>query len=142
MPTPLPTYSWQKAGTDLFVLNGENYLLVVDYMYLSRYPEVIHLKNTTSQSIIAALKSIFSRHGIPETILSDNGPQYASQEFADFASSYQFTHVTSSPHFPQSNGLAERKVKTVKALQKDSEYPYSALEKPLYPGVGDPQLNY
>ena len=125
IPSTLPQYPWQKIASDLFVLKGVNYLLVVDYF--SRYPEVVKLTTTTSSSIIQALKAIFSRHGIPETVVSDNGPQYSSQEFAEFASTYDFCHVTSSPHFPQSNGQAERGVKTVKTLLADSKDPYMAL---------------
>ena len=99
--TELPDFPWQRVGSDLFVLNGVSYLLVVDYY--SRFPEIVKLKTTTSASIIEALKTVFSRHGVPETLISDNGPQYASQEFTNFASSYKFCHVTSSPRFPQSN---------------------------------------
>ena len=73
------------------------------------------------------MKSVFSRHGIPETVVTDNGPQYSSQEFAAFANQYGFTHTTSSPHFPQSNGHAERAVKTVKKLLKGAEDQYLAL---------------
>ena len=73
-----------------------------------------------------ALKDI-SRFGIPETVVSDNGPQYSSQEFVGFASAYDFCHVTSSPHFPQSNIQAERTVQTVKKLLKESPDPHMAL---------------
>lgn len=127
IPTSLPDYPWQKVGSDLFTLQGINYIVIVDYF--SRYPEVmvIKLQTTTSQSIIVAMKSIFSRHGIPEMVVSNNGPQYSSQEFADFAKTYQFSHVTSSPHYPPSNGHAERRVKTVKRLLKDSDDPYLSL---------------
>ena len=83
MPSTLPDYPWQRIGTDLFTLDGTTYLLTTDYF--SRYPEVIKLTTTTSASIIAALKSIFSRYGIPERVVSDNGLQYSSQEFSDFA---------------------------------------------------------
>ena len=121
----LPEYPWQKVGSDLFTLKGVNYLVVSDYF--SRYPEVVLLKTTTSQSIITAMKSIFSRHCIPEVVISDNGPQYSSQEFADFATAYSFSHITSSPHYPQSNGHTERAVKTVKGLLKDSEDLYLSL---------------
>ena len=125
IPTSLPHHPWQKVGSDLFMRDGITYLLVVDYY--SRYPEVIQLKTTTTQSIIHALRSIFSRHGIPQILMSDNGPQYSSQEFAAFASQYGFTHTTSSPHYPQSNGLAERTVKTAKGLLKESTDPHLAL---------------
>jgi transposase InsO family protein len=82
----LPELPWQKVGSDLFTLNGINYLLVIDYF--SRYPELVKLTSTTSSSIMNALKSVFSRHGIPQVLVSDNGPQYASQEFASFARKY------------------------------------------------------
>ena len=68
IPSELPDYPWQRVGTDLFVVKGVNYLLIVDYF--SRYPEVIKLSSTTSSSVIKVLKSIFSRHGIPKTLLS------------------------------------------------------------------------
>ncbi len=123
--TALPEYPWQRAGTDLFTLNHNTYVLVVDYY--SQYPEAIQLRTTTSQGVITALKSIFARHGIPETLVSDNGPQYSSHEFAEFAELYGFVHSTSSPHYPQSNGHAERAVQTVKKLLKESPDPSLAL---------------
>ena len=123
--TQLPDYPWQRVGTDLFQLKGSTYIIVIDYF--SRYPEVIKLKGTTSGHVIEALKAVFSRHGIPETVVSDNGPQYSSQEFTDFARQYDFCHLTSSPLYPQSNGQAERGVQTVKGLLKEVDDPYMAL---------------
>ena len=105
--------------------NRANTVLVVDY--ISRYPEVLQLRSTTSSAIIRALTSIFTRHGIPEVLRSDNGPQYSSQEFAKFASSFEFNHITSSPRFPQSNGQAERTVQTVKRMLTNSEDLYIVL---------------
>ena len=125
MPTRLPDFPWQKVAMDLFTLDGFCYLIIVDYF--SRYPEFIKLRTTTSSSIIEAVKAVFSRHGIPETVLSDNGPQFSSMEFAKFASDYSFRHTTRSPHFPQSNGLAECIVQTVKNLLKGSSDPYLAI---------------
>ena len=55
------------------------------------------------------------------------GPQYTSQEFANFAESYDFCLVTSSPLYPQSNGHAERAFQTMKKLLKESRDPYMAL---------------
>ena len=123
--TPLPQYPWEKVATDLFEMDGKVYLLVVDYF--SRYMEVQTLSTTTSASIIQALKAIYSRHGIPTTVISDNGPQYSSEAFRFFSQEYNFNHVMSSPHYPQSNGLAERMVRTAKALLSKSSHPYLAL---------------
>ena len=125
MPTPLPNHPWEKVATDLFQLDGSNYLLVVDYF--SRYPEVIKLSSTTSKAVISSLKATFSRHGVPQVLMSDNGPQFDSSDMKEFATTYAFKHITSSPHYPQSNGLAERTVKTMKGLLKHTNDPYMAL---------------
>lgn len=125
MSTPLPSHPWERVAADLFQLKGLSYLVVVDYY--SRYPEVIRLGDTTSSSIVRTLKSVFSRHGIPTVFVSDNGPQFASAEMTQFASQYTFRHITSSPRYPQSNGLAERTVKTVKSIIQDAPDPYMAL---------------
>jgi len=76
----------------------------------------VRLTTTTSQNIIKFFSSIFSCHGIPDELISDNGLQYCSQKFKDFVKRYGFCHTTSSPYYPQGNGLAGRTVKTIKAL--------------------------
>lgn len=58
---------------------------------------------------------------------SDNGPQFSSEHFRRFAQEWGFDHITSSPHFPQSNGEAERAVRTIKGLLKKSSDRYLAL---------------
>ena len=124
LPTPLPTHPWEKVGSDLFELAGITYLLVVDYF--SRY-----LKSSNSQvlplRVITALKSKFSRHGVPQVLMSDNDPQYDSYEMKEFASTYGFRHITSSPQYPRRNGLGKRMVKMVKKLLKSSLDSYMAL---------------
>ncbi len=104
---------------------GEN-LLCVDYF--SKFPEIAKLTQTTSKT---ALKSIFARHGIPDEVVSDNGPQFSSAEFRVFSENWEFVHTTSSPGFPQSNGQSERTVQTVKNLLKKAQEsqrdPYTAL---------------
>eukprot|EP00731_Ephydatia_muelleri_P009750 Em0005g336a len=93
-----------------------------------RISEVIQLPSTTtSTKVISVLKSVFARHGIPEEFISDNGPQYSSQEMKEFALQYGFRHTTSSPHYPRDHGQAERAVKTVKSLLLDAEDPFLAL---------------
>ena len=89
MTATLPSHPWEKVASDLFNLDDSTYLIVVDY--LSRYPEVVQLKSTTSASVITALKSIFSRHGVPSVFMSDNGPQFVSQDMKEFAVSYGFS---------------------------------------------------
>ena len=110
----LPSYPWEKVASDLFELNKTTYLLVVDYF--SRFVEIQKLTSTTSKNVITVLKSIFARHGIPAALMTDNGPQFISNEMNQFSSAYGFHHVTSSPHYHQSNGQAELAVKTVKSL--------------------------
>ena len=79
------------------------------------------MSSTTTTNVISHLNSIFSRHGIPETVLSDNAPHYSSEQFAEFANQYEFSHITSSPKYPQSNGAAERAVRTIKDILKRSK---------------------
>ena len=73
------------------------------------------------------LKTVFARFGIPYTLVTDNGPQFISQEMKEFASSYDFQHTTTTPYYPQANGLAKRMVKTVKKLLEHSADPHKAL---------------
>jgi len=124
-PHEIPNRPWQKVGTDLFTHDGKNYLVVVDYA--SGYPELIQLLSTTSTAVIRSMKAIFARYGVPDVVMSDNGPQYSSKEFEEFALDWEFKHKTSSPHYPQSNGQAESAVKAMKSLVKKSKDLYKGL---------------
>lgn len=142
MPSELPERPWQKVGADLFTFKDGTYLLVVDYY--SRFVEIAKLTPTRSEDVVVHLKSIFARHGIPELFFSDNGPQFSSQYFKDFAIAYGFKHTTSSPKFAQSNGEAERHVQTVKRLLTKASDPYLALlayrSTPMANGYSPAQL--
>lgn len=113
MTYPVPDRPFYRVGADLFDCNGKSHIVVADYF--SNYPEVATLQTTSSKAVIAFLKTVFARHGVPCELISDNGPQFASSEFADFAKEWGFQHIT-SPHYPRSNGLAESSVKVVKGL--------------------------
>ena len=115
-PRPVPTRPWEKVGSDLFHLGGNNYIVITDYYSL--WPEVYQLKQATSASVISTMKDVFARHGIPTELVSDNGSQYKSAKFRRFSTEWNFEHNTSSPRYPKSNGLAESSVKTVKMMMK------------------------
>jgi hypothetical protein len=68
--------------------------------------------------VIEKLKIWFAVHGQPQQVYSDNGPQYSSMEFKKFVQELNFEHVTSSPKYPLSNGLAKRAVQIVKEILK------------------------
>ena len=142
IPSSLPQLPWQKVGTDLFEFRHKSYLLLVDYY--SRFIEIALLADTTAETIIRHTKSIFARHGIPEVVISDNGPQYSSEAYKVFANQYHFKHITSSPYYPQSNGEAERAVGTLKRMLEKEKDPYLALlayrTTPLQNGYSPAQL--
>ena len=129
LPSSLPDRLWSRLGMDLLELLGKkNYLLIVDYY--SMWMEVKLLSKPTSFAFIQQIKSVFAAQGIPDVVVSDNGPQFASYIFTEFATEYGFTHVMSSPKHPQTNGEAGRAVKTFKQLLKKNKDPYMAL--PMY----------
>ena len=143
IPHLVPDRPWQFVATDIFSLDNENYLVVADYY--SRYFEVERLRGLKASVIIHTMKAIFSRQGIPEKVVSDNGPNYASQEFTKFAKEWDFTHTTSSPYHPQSNGLAEKNGANCKMhpeeVEEEGKDPYlSILEYRNTPidGIGSP----
>ena len=109
----IPERPWQKLAADIMTLQGKDFLLVVDYY--SKYVELPLLQDKTADSEITALKSTFARHGIPEELICDNMP-FASHQMSRFAEDWGFKITTSSPEYPQSNGLAERNVQTIKQL--------------------------
>ncbi|KAK3738629.1 hypothetical protein RRG08_006727 [Elysia crispata] len=98
LASSFPDQPRSRVAMDLFELKGKTFLLVVDYH--SRWPEIRILDHLTSSAVITRLKSIFATHGIPDIVISDNGPQFASTEFQKFTKEYGFTHTTSSPRYP------------------------------------------
>lgn len=112
----IPGGPWEVLGLDVFNYKDSEWLLVVDYY--SKYIEVIKLENLMANTIIEKLKSIFARFGSPETIYSDNGTHFNNALFRRFADEWNFEFRTSSPRYPQSNGMVERHIGIVKHMFK------------------------
>ncbi|XP_055915549.1 uncharacterized protein K02A2.6-like [Eupeodes corollae] len=116
----VPKFPFEIVATDLFHFLGEEYIVLTDSY--SGFITFKKLKETTASNVIKFLKNIFAYHGIPKVLESDNGPQFSSVDFKNFAKLWQFDHRTSSPHHPRGNGLAERAVQTTKQLLKKCHY--------------------
>ena len=111
----VPSHPWHTLGMDLFTLDNRNYLIIADYH--SKYPVVHQLgTDSTSKTIAQITSNTFALFGVPNTIISDNGPQFVGQAFQELLKSYGVTHITSSPLHPKYHGFIERMIRTVKAL--------------------------
>ncbi|XP_046803785.1 uncharacterized protein K02A2.6-like [Lucilia cuprina] len=117
-PWPTPENAWERIHVDYGgPIEGYYFLVVVDAF--SKWPEIVPTKSITAQQTIDILNEIFSRHGLPRTIVSDNGTQFKSTPFQEFTTSRGIQQLLSSPYYPMSNGQAERFVDTFKrALKK------------------------
>ncbi|XP_064487305.1 uncharacterized protein K02A2.6-like [Ornithodoros turicata] len=119
-PVDWPTTgeNWSRIHLDYAgPVQGRMILVIVDSH--SKWIEAIPLRHATSESTVTSLRAVFSRFGIPRTLVTDNGTPFTSKEFAEFVRRNCITHLRSAPFHPQSNGLAERAVHTIKdALKK------------------------
>ena len=113
--TEVPPRAWHTIRTDLFTLEGSEYLVVADYY--PKYPFVRQIPNgqSNSHTVVKMPRQIFREQGISKVVRSDNGPHYSAQAFQDFARELAIQQVTSSPHYPGSNDFIESKVKSDKA---------------------------
>ena len=110
------------------------------FVYCSDYFELDLLPDTTSESVIKATKHHFARHGIADMV-TDNGPQYSSTQFAKFAHEWEFQHFTSSPLHSQSNGKSESAVKIAKNLVKKANQDNKDLHMSLLEWRNTPDAN-
>ncbi|UYV63288.1 K02A2.6-like [Cordylochernes scorpioides] len=110
----IPEFPWEKSAVDFMKVSGTSSILVVDYH--SKFVEIRKLSSKRETETIMQLKTIFRTHGIPRTLVSDNGPPFNSTGFKNFAQKYEFKHQTSSPKYPRSNGQVERTIQTIKGL--------------------------
>ena len=122
--TPLPSGPWLKIGADQLTFEGKEYMVITDYY--SRWIEIIYMgHDTTAKTTITKFKNVFVHWGIPQEVITDNGPQFRN-EFKAFADECGFIATTSSPKHPQSDGAAEKSVNIAKHILSQ-ESPMSAL---------------
>ena len=114
----LPNIPWHTIGTDLFTFENHEYLIIADYF--SKYPIIKKLHELSSQAIANFTSEIFSMFGVPNTVISDNGPQFVGKAYQSLIQSYGICHITSSPVHPKSHGFIERMIRTVKSLFRKS----------------------
>jgi len=105
------------------------YLLVIDAH--SKWPEIIEMKSTTATKTIDEMRKLFASHGLPEQLVSDNGPQFLSDEFATFSKMNGIKHIKSAPYHPATNGAAECLVQTFKKAMRAGEHE-GALTRNVY----------
>lgn len=117
IPHPIPDRPFQKIGVDICEYGAKSYLVVIDYF--SKWLELVPIKFKHSGEIITKLKVIFATHGIPEKMIADNVP-FGSMQLREFAKDWNFTIITRSPEYPQSNGQAEKAVGIAKGIIKKS----------------------
>lgn len=116
-PWEFPKKPWSRLHIDYAgPFMGHMFLIIVDAH--SKWLDVHPMHTATTQATVEKLRITFATHGLPDIIVSDNGTNFTSAEFADFVKSNGIKHVRSAPFHPSSNGLAERAVQTFKYAMK------------------------
>ncbi|XP_064463042.1 uncharacterized protein K02A2.6-like [Ornithodoros turicata] len=116
---PYPEKPWSRLHIDFGgPFKGHYFLVLVDAF--SKWVEVIPVTSPSATTTIACLRDIFATHGLPDTLVSDNGPAFVSSEYRAFLKRNNIRQLLILPYHPASNGAAERVVQTVKAKLKKS----------------------
>lgn len=118
IPHDIPNAPFEKTACDILDFKSQSYLAVVDFY--SKWIELVKLKGKTAHHVNIELLRLFAQFGIPHTIIADNMPM-GSYETKQFAKQHDIKIITSSPNFPQSNGMAERAVGICKNILRKSE---------------------
>ncbi|XP_063363538.1 uncharacterized protein LOC134652296 [Cydia amplana] len=112
-PWGIPVEPWHRLHVDYAgPFLGHMWLIVIDAY--TKWLEVVPMNVTTTRATVQRLKNIFATFGTPRYIVSDNGPQFTSEDFNHFCQVSGITHIKTTPYHPKTNGLAERAVRTFK----------------------------
>ena len=107
-----PTRIWQRLHIDFAQKGNHTFLVVIDSH--SKWLEVFNLNSTTAEKTCEILRTLFASYGLPEEIVTDNGPQFISSAFKSFLKRNGVRHTLVPPYHPASNGAAERSVQILK----------------------------
>lgn len=119
-PVEVVTEPFKKIAIDVVgelsrSTSGYKYILsIVDYS--TRYPEAILLRTTSSKAVADALIQYFSKIGIPDERVSDQGSNFLSKLMTQLYEQLGITKIKTSIYHPEANGLIERFNKTLKAM--------------------------
>ncbi|GFU92979.1 uncharacterized protein K02A2.6 [Trichonephila clavipes] len=114
-PHTVPYRPFENIGVDIMDLGNTSYLVVIDYY--SKWIEISELVNKSADEVIVKLKTIFSRFGVPNIVVSDNIP-FNSYIYKKFANDWDFDYAFISPHHSPSNGMVENAVGISKSIMK------------------------
>ena len=116
-PFEWPSKPWSRIHIDYAgPFMNRMFLIIVDAH--TKWLDVHVTSSATAAITIEKLQRTFATFGLPEIVVSDNGPSFTSHEFADFMRVNGISHVRTSPYHPSSNGLAERAIQTFKMAMK------------------------
>ena len=129
--TKMPNKPWEKLHLDFKgPLPGGKYLLVVIDRY-SRYPEVEIITSTNIITVVRKLNKIFASHGIPEVLITDNGPPFNSKDFEQYMKELGVSHKFSTPYWPQGNAEVERFMRTLGKILKIANLTHDDIQNAL-----------
>ena len=112
-----PAKPWQRVHFDFAgPFQGRMFFVVVDAH--SKWPEVIEISSITAQRTITEVRRLFSSFGLPEQVVTDNGPTFVSEEFRLFLKQNGVKHIRVSPYHPSSNGAMEWLIQTFRSAMK------------------------
>ncbi|XP_060547412.1 uncharacterized protein K02A2.6-like [Pantherophis guttatus] len=108
-----PKGPWSRIHIDFAgPFHGQTFMVVVDAF--SKWMESKLMKATTTDAVIRELRQLFTTHGLPDILVSDNGPQFTATQFEGYLVELGVRHILSAPFHPASNRQAERFVRTAK----------------------------
>ena len=126
-PWIVPKQPWERVHLDHAFWGNKVLLVAIDVF--SKWPEVHIVSSTSAKQTIEKLQLIFAIHGLPITLVSDNGSPFQSEEFKSFVEANGIVHHRVPPYHPASNGAAENLVKSVKRSLEKSKSSYSLESK-------------